>query len=371
MKNDVVLRYKRIIIVLIIVIVCLCSCFGIILYKHISNDEDVHNMFNNLINRRNNNINKRLFDSNISYDEQVHNSFKPLHIDDGNGVIQGTHPKVLYFKDGFNGYKYYMVYTPYPYGNDKYENPSIVVSNDMINWSVPEGLKNPIANVPSNYKSGKVYNSDPHLVYNSDLNILECYYRFVDDTKNIVIIYRLKSKDGVNWNKKEEILKGNRFKKDYLSPSIIYDNGVYKMWYVFKNKVYYIESNDGVNYSNPRVINIKYYAQEKLKTWHIDVIKSDLGYEMIMVAYNDWKSRKVMSLYYTVSSDNKNYMNAVSIIRPSNVSWDNRGLYRSSFIKDENGVYYVFYSGISKKAVRGIGLSYGSNINNLIGSKTK
>ena len=47
---------------------------------------------------------------------------------------QANHPDVLYFKDGFHGYKYYMAYTPYAYSNDRVENPCILVSNDGVNF---------------------------------------------------------------------------------------------------------------------------------------------------------------------------------------------------------------------------------------------
>lgn len=47
---------------------------------------------------------------------------------------QTTHPAVLYFANGWNGYKFWMGHTPYEYNNELLENPSIVASNDGINW---------------------------------------------------------------------------------------------------------------------------------------------------------------------------------------------------------------------------------------------
>lgn len=44
------------------------------------------------------------------------------------GNTQNTHPKVLYFKDGWNGYKYWMAYTAYPFADDTAENPCLAVS---------------------------------------------------------------------------------------------------------------------------------------------------------------------------------------------------------------------------------------------------
>ena len=47
-----------------------------------------------------------------------------------------------------------------------------------------------------------------------------------------------------------------------------------------------------------------------------------------------------------------------------------KGIYRSSIIY-ENGTYYLYYTGISKKLDRDIGLSYGKDITNLKGYNIK
>ena len=312
-------------------------------------------------------INK--FMQNDEFVENYHNSNYPLKLESAYGDNDATHPKILNFSDKWHGYKYWMVYSPYPHSDDSKENPHLKVSNDLINWTVPDGFSNPIDDTPSDYEAMKVYYSDPHLVYNNDKDELECYYRKVDDNKDEIILYRKISKDGVKWSKKETVLRTKKSKKDYISPAIIYDNGVYKIWYVDKNNVVcYAESNDGYNYNSCKKINLKYPIN--VKTWHLDVIKTEKGYEMITVAYYDWNDRSSMNLYYFKSQDETNFLDGMIIIKPSQVSWDNQGLYRSSFIY-ENGIYYVFYSGISTNFDRGIGLSYGEHIENLVGSNLK
>lgn len=47
------------------------------------------------------------------------------------GKDQPTHPSVISFDNTWNGYKYWMTYTPYQEGNGEEENPSIAVSNDL------------------------------------------------------------------------------------------------------------------------------------------------------------------------------------------------------------------------------------------------
>lgn len=356
------LRSKKIILVLIIIIVLLV---GFIIFNCI-NKAKYCNKINSNNSEEIKSKNKELVDNKYKDIENYHNAAYKLNLKSSYGDNDAFHPKVLNFKEKWNGYKYWMAYSPYPKGNDAKENPHIKVSNDLINWTEPYGFKNPLEDTPSNYIMGVNYNSDPHLVYNRDTNTLECYYRYVNDSNDKVIIYRKTTKDGVNWSKKEEIISSKRSKKDYLSPAIIYEDGMYKMWYVDRDKkVKYMESIDGYNYSNERTINLKYQLST-LKNWHLDVIHTEKGYEIIVVAYTSWEDRLSMNLYYFESKDNIKYSEGIVILRPSIRSWDNRGIYRSSFIY-EDGIYYVFYSAMSRKLGRGIGLSYGKDIDNLIG----
>ena len=303
-----------------------------------------------------------IYCENVHYDDlmkKATNSPTKLNIISAYGDNQAYHPKVLYFEKGWNNYKYWMSFTPYPNAKWAYENPHIKVSNDMVTWENPiEGI-NPLDEVPSS-KTRTSYNSDSHLVYNSDKNELECWWRYVDG--NEIIVYRRVSKDGKKWSKREAIFKGSLTDGDWISPAIIYEDGFYKIWYVFKNEIYYTESSNLKRFTEPRKINIKYEG-EKVLSWHLDVIHSDVGYEMIMVAYTSWKKRFFMNLYYTNSKDNVNYSTAKVIMKPSSITknWDNSGLYRSSILRI-NGTYYIYYSGQSVDNSKGIGLMYGKNI---------
>ena len=346
-------RYKKIVVILTVAIVLLIG-FIIFLNTHKITILDNKISIVKVVKERKNET------------EYNHNAPYKLKLISAYNDNDAFHPKVYNFKNKWNGYKYWMAFSPYPRGNDGKENPHIKVSNDLINWTEPKGFKNPLEGAPSNHRLGVTYNSDPHLAYNYDTDTLECYYRYVNDAKDEVIIYRLTTKDGVNWTKKEEILKSKRSKKDYLSPAIIYEDGIYKIWSVDKDrKVKYMESKDGYRYSNERTINLKYQLST-LKNWHLDVIKTDKGYEMIVVAYTSWEDRLSMNLYYFKSKDNINYTDGIVILRPSVNSWDNRGIYRSSLIY-ENDTYYLYYSAMSRTMERGIGLSYGKEIDNLKG----
>lgn len=360
------MKYKILVTGMLIITIVLCI---ILFNENINKKNIIDNLKVEINNIENNDVITTTHNNEV---ENYHNAAYKLDIRSAYGDDEVLHPKVLNFEEKWNGYKYWMVFSPYPNTNDAKENPHIKVSNDLVNWTEPEGLKNPIVGKPYNHTPGLIYNSDPHLVYNYDTDTLECYYRYVNDIQDKVILYRLTTKDGIHWSNKEEILSYKRSVKDFLSPSIIYDDGMYKMWSVDKKYVLkYIESKDGYNYSNERTINLK-YPITVLKPWHLDVIKTEKGYEMIIVAFPNREDSVTMSLYYFSSKDNINYTVGKCILKPSNISWDNGGIYRSTFIY-ENGMYYLYYSALSleRPYVRGTGLSYGKDIDNLKGYNYK
>ena len=186
--------------------------------------------------------------------KNIHYNSNKIYLNTNLGHSQGYHPKIIYFNNLWNGFKYWMVFTPYPYGDETKENPVINVSNDLKKWISPKGINNPL-DIPLNCNK-KQYNSDTHLLFNNETNQLELFWRYVNDIDNKVIIYRIKSYNGINWNKKEVFLKSdNRKKLDFVSPVINYYDKIYKIWYVNHKQIYYLEKK-GETLSEPRIINI-------------------------------------------------------------------------------------------------------------------
>ncbi len=122
----------------------------------------------------------------------------PARIDlptyDGSG--QMVHPSVVYKDAGFGGYKWWMAMTPYAGGDDQLENPSILASNNGVNWVVPAGVVNPLIATPAGLSD---INSDPCLLFVNDggTQTLWLYYR--ETVSSIDRIYRITSTDGVTW----------------------------------------------------------------------------------------------------------------------------------------------------------------------------
>ena len=103
------------------------------------------------------------------------NAAEPLAIKTYDGYNQPCHPKVLYFADGWNGYRYWMAYTPYPYCEDSLENPCLAVSDDGYTWFAPDGVKNPVTGYPPTFENSAHY-SDPHLLMNGET--MELWFRY-------------------------------------------------------------------------------------------------------------------------------------------------------------------------------------------------
>jgi len=302
---------------------------------------------------------------------------KPLIIDDFSGYNQPYHPSVLYFQEGFNGYKYWMVQTPFPIGGipyrDRWECPCIYWSNDGIAWQTDKKV-NPIDDITSEQILNKDYLSDPHLVYRDDTKTLECWYRITNmnksnsDMKLQYPTYLLKktSENGLDWSEREILIDlqdfNNTLDNMVRSPSIIWDNNnkLYRMWYVdtlptlSNRNIVYAQSNNGHTWTNKIVTNMDSY----IDPWHIDVNYFDGKYHLINYTLTSNKG-----LNYYESSDGINFKFIKEILKPSLFSFYSNGLYRSCVIKTNDKIR-VYFSGFTHSKTS-LGILQGYNIENL------
>lgn len=285
------------------------------------------------------------------------------------GYNQPIHPKMVYFSNAWNGYKYWMAYTPYPFAISGVENPSICASNDMLNWVVPSGsITMPLDNPGDG--TFVSYWSDTHLVYRADLNRLECWYRGVQDqttgkfAQNAVLICRRTSTDGKNWNVRE-ILYTVANSANFVSPAVYWDatNSLYRIW-VANNGGYW--TADGVTAQTwTKVGNtISLDGGASFTTWHWDVIVTDIGYEMVYCT-----NTADTNIYYRTSTDGLKWTAPITIAQTTaTYGIDSGGLYRPSIHKI-NGYYYILHSTIDIRGVRGVTLSYSTKPNDIYSLK--
>ena len=125
----------------------------------------------------------------------------PSPVPDG---ADAYHPDVIDTVTGWQGYRYWMGFTPWP--SDAYENPCVVASHDGTTWVVPSGGSNPIDPTPF-----VGYNSDTDLVLARDEGLLYCVYRWFGGQG----WYYRTSADGVRWSPEGHVYYGG------LSPALV------------------------------------------------------------------------------------------------------------------------------------------------------
>lgn len=279
------------------------------------------------------------------------NALEPLHLKTYDGGNEGLHPSCLYFSEGWNGYKFWFVFTPYKDMNDAIENPCIYVSQNGESFE-PIDSANPLDNIT--LIKEQEYNSDPELVYNSDLNRIECWWRRVqrheyplDNGKNREIIYRKYTYDGIKWSDKEEILNlKNPFNETRrcISPALIYDNGIYRMWCSSANDI------DGkhrtIDYyemSAGKEMSLKSrYELKKGTISHLDVFYDEGKYWLIG---NDILIKgSPLKMYSFISPiDAEVKYEGIVLTKGKKGNWDDRIIYRPSMVKVEEKLW-LYYS---------------------------
>lgn len=129
------------------------------------------------------------------------------------------HPSICDVRNTFGGYRYWMVYTPYPDSDSSFENPCIAASNNLVDWDYP--ATNPIVGDPG----GSSYNSDTDIYFDETGNRLVVLFREVTGTTSQLKITT--SSNGIDWSTPVTIYTSANFNTptatDIATPSIWYN----------------------------------------------------------------------------------------------------------------------------------------------------
>lgn len=234
----------------------------------------------------------------------------PTYIPDSD---ETCHPDVLYFPDGWNGWQYWMSHTPYPDTNVQYENPSIVVSNDGINWVEPSGLINPVADVYDGTDWYNNYNSDSHLYMSPDNSTMNLIWRRKNGWNN-ELIKRRSSTDGINWTTPEIILSvfgtTPELNESVLSPCMLYNGHRYMLWTVntkVNPRSVYLRFKDfsDESFGDTILTDIGEFPQG-YRLWHMDVEYFD-GYYHMLASVGNPSNQDGIDLYLGKSLNGINW----------------------------------------------------------------
>lgn len=295
----------------------------------------------------------------------------PLFIADTFGFNQPLHPTVEYFENGFNGYKYVMVQTPYPQSantiyKDRFECPTIHYSNDKINWTAGKLVDD----LTSEEITAKSYLSDPELVRNTDTNKLELWYRITHvaarttegSTIGTQLLRKIINSDGT-FSTREVLMTEVQMQattaQEIRSMAILYENGTYKMWFTGM-----AGGNVGFGYTTTPTISTSWVFEKvtmtnkKTNTWHLDVVKdgSNIWFIDCTVLFD-------LHLFKWISDTQFTFVKILLERTNNTKDYYSNVVYRSSGLI-VNGVYSVFISAWNNKFAS-IGLMEGTSFENL------
>ncbi len=257
----------------------------------------------------------------------------PLSLPGDSTGYGATHPDVLYFPDGEDGYKFWMYYEKgvNSVGDDC--DIYLVRSNDGLNWT-EDGVNNPILTSID----GEEHIPDPDVV-----KVGSTWYLFLcKGFSGSSELVRLTSTDGISWSDPVTVIErgGSGAWDEYnvVSPSVIYEDGTFYMWYVGDvvsndcTRVGLATSTDGENFTKDPDNPI--YGTCDHTIWHIQVTKYN-GYYWMYYLYNKDSG---MPHYLAKSTDRKNFTaSSYNPVMVKNGGWESNRLYRMSWLQDVSG----------------------------------
>jgi hypothetical protein len=295
--------------------------------------------------------------------DEVTNTTAPLKIIALGNSWENAHPDVAYVPQGFAGYPYWMIFTPYPSLNDRSENPTIRASYDGLCWERVPGTSDPLVPAPN---ISELHHADPEIVYSSGR--LYLMYATIRNESNEVTFSAMSCLSDLRWSEPQVIHKD----VGAVSPTFSFEENVWRVWFMrmkypaplstFKaNRDCSLVRREGSNLASLQNERSCHLEIPHHVPWHIDIQRVKEGYEALVVAFPDGTDESRTRLFHLSSEDGLtfNLSSKNPIIAPSFLGWDNRSIYRSCFLKDADGNYRIWYSGRSWGNHFGIGFVQG------------
>ena len=271
------------------------------------------------------------------------------------GANGAVHPDVIYFANGMDGYKFWMVYTPYP--PDDPERPCIVRSNDGVTW-VDTGIVNPVVN------GGGKNNADPAMIYVPALGRWFMAYDQYFDSNTQVTPNLAYSTDGKTWTINGAIIDGSAsYEKNDQgkawcgTPTLLYEDGWFYIWYdcpggtatethIALAKFQWDNVNNEITGVERNSVNPVLYPPQDSEfeagSWsHIDVSFYNGVYYMYIVRTMRGTTDYELALF--TSTDKVSWTNQGKVLaRGTSGQWDDKDIYRSSPVTDGTGTLVLF-----------------------------
>lgn len=257
----------------------------------------------------------------------------PTHVAD---KFQATHPSVKFFPEGWNKWRYWMAFTPYPLANAAHEDPCIAVSQDGKTWTTPVGFTNPLDDAPD----AAHYNADTELAISPDGNTMYCMWRYTDAVTRVVQFKVRSTTDGVNWTPAVVAMTHADFNvANYVSPTLAHDGSQWVMWGIDQAT----NPNRMVRLTAPAVTGpwsaattCVASAQAGRDLWHLEVTRTADGYLGLMNDTGLGQNGGDGDLFLMTSTDGVTWELGYSLLpRPFGTEYN--ALYRGSLVPTADG----------------------------------
>ncbi|MCX6141668.1 MAG: hypothetical protein NTZ35_00465 [Ignavibacteriales bacterium] len=232
---------------------------------------------------------------------------------------------------------------------------SLLWGKNTVKWQMHPG--NPVLmQTPDSWDSDHYYVHDPvvlkvngvyHMWYSSGIN-----GSVSGNGEDTFWIAYATSPDGINWTKYGTVVNpgppGSWMDMGPDSPSVIYDGGIFKMWFsgakhprMYMNGIGYATSTDGKTWDvDPRPV----VSSSIGRTWNPTVVKKgDLYY--LYTGVTSSMTEYSYDIVLLTSADGRNWLNRGKVLAArQEVSWESAGISPCEVIYDENR-FKMFYTG--------------------------
>ena len=145
-------------------------------------------------------------------------------------------------------------------------------------------------------------------------------------------------------------------KESVMNPCVLYEDGIYKMWYAAgetyePNVLAYAESKDGIRWVkskiNPIFVADKNNLYEQNRVGGCQVVHtSDMGYLMFYIGYENIDKAQICAARSANGKTGWERLPGNPIVSPDPDSWDGDACYKPSFLwNEEKDQWMLWYNG--------------------------
>lgn len=248
-----------------------------------------------------------------------------------------VHPSLLRLRERWNGYRYWMAWTPYPGYDSQYENPCVAASNDLETWVEP--ARNPLVEKPAGG-----YNADTHLFMSPDgaRMYLAFRERIIGGNNSVKVMHT--DDGGLSWSAPVAILSGAQGSIDFASPSIWWNGSTWTMishqldaaapWPVRRN----VSATSDIYGSWGAATTVTLAPPTGRAWWHSHHVRMPSGQVVALFQDNNQTAGSSGTLYLAESADDGATYASTGRV------WTAGGKYRSTFAVRSDGALDIVAS---------------------------